>query len=56
MTKLVPIFSDRTPFVAALGERASYRFFEFLTGQIRITRITGLRGHVDCTPKLRHAN
>jgi integrase/recombinase XerD len=29
-------FTDRAPaLVAAAGERASYRFFEFFTGQIR---------------------
>jgi site-specific recombinase XerD len=36
VNQLVPLFADRTPaLVAALGERASYRFFEFFTAQIR---------------------
>ena len=36
MTQLVPIITDRTPaLIAAVGERASYRFFEFFTAQIR---------------------
>jgi hypothetical protein len=35
MTQLV-VFTDRTPaLVAAAGERASYRFSEFFTAQIR---------------------
>jgi len=35
MNQLVPI-TDRTPtLVAAAGERASYRFFEFFTANIR---------------------
>jgi hypothetical protein len=35
MNQLVAI-TDRAPaFVAASGERASYRFFEFITAQIR---------------------
>jgi integrase/recombinase XerD len=35
MNQLVP-FTDRAPaFVAAAGARASYRFFEFFTAQIR---------------------
>jgi hypothetical protein len=35
MNQLVPI-TDRAPaLVAAAGERASYRFFEFFTAQIR---------------------
>jgi hypothetical protein len=33
---LVPVIADRAPaLVAALGERASYRFFEFFTANIR---------------------
>jgi hypothetical protein len=36
MSQLVPIIADRAPaLVAAVGERASYRFFEFFTAQIR---------------------
>ncbi|PZR93275.1 MAG: integrase [Hyphomicrobiales bacterium] len=36
MNQIVPILADRTPaLVAAAGERASYRFFEFFTAQIR---------------------
>lgn len=36
MTQLVPILAERAPaLVAAAGERASYRFFEFFTAQIR---------------------
>jgi hypothetical protein len=30
------VFTDRTPaLIAAVGERASYRFFEFFTANIR---------------------
>lgn len=37
MNQLVP-FTDRTPaLAAAAGERASYRFLEFFTTQIRNT-------------------
>jgi hypothetical protein len=36
MKQLVPIIGDRTPaLAAAAGKRASYRFFEFFTAQIR---------------------
>ncbi len=36
MSQLVPVIADRAPaLVAASGERASYRFFEFFTAQIR---------------------
>ena len=36
MSQLIPIVADRAPaLVAASGERASYRFFEFFTAQIR---------------------
>jgi|ERR1700730_13616909 site-specific recombinase XerD len=36
MNQLVPIIGDRTHVLAAAaGERASYRFFEFFTAQIR---------------------
>jgi len=36
MNQLIPVIGDRTPaVVAASGERASYRFFEFFTAQIR---------------------
>ena len=36
MSQLVPIIADRAPaLVAASGERASYRFFEFFTANIR---------------------
>ena len=36
MQALVPIIADRAPaLVAAVGERASYRFFEFFTANIR---------------------
>src|SRR5208283_4907283 len=36
MNRLVPVVGDRAPvIVAASGERASYRFFEFFTAQIR---------------------
>jgi site-specific recombinase XerD len=36
MNQLIPIIGDCTPaLVAAAGERASYRFFEFFTAQIR---------------------
>ncbi len=36
MTQFVPIIANRAPtLVAALGERASYRFFEFFTAQSR---------------------
>jgi site-specific recombinase XerD len=36
MSQLVPILADCAPAViAAAGERASYRFFEFFTAQIR---------------------
>ena len=36
MNELVPIVTDRAPaLVAAVGERASYRFLEFFTAQIR---------------------
>jgi hypothetical protein len=34
MNQLVP-FTDRAPALVAAGERASYRFFEFFTAQIR---------------------
>ena len=35
MNQLVPIFTDRAPgLIAASGERASYRFFEFFTANI----------------------
>ena len=34
MNELVPIITDRAPaLIAAVGERASYRFFEFFTAQ-----------------------
>ena len=36
MNQLVPIIADRAPaLIAAVGERASYRFFEFFTANIR---------------------
>ncbi len=36
MNQLIPLSADRTPaLVAASGKRASYRFFEFFTAQIR---------------------
>ena len=36
MMQLVPIIADRAPaLIAAGGERASYRFFEFFTANIR---------------------
>jgi site-specific recombinase XerD len=36
MNELIHVNPDRTPtLVAAVGERASYRFFEFFTAQIR---------------------
>ena len=36
MNQLVPILADRAPaVVAAAGERASYRFLEFFTANIR---------------------
>jgi site-specific recombinase XerD len=36
MNELAPLLADRAPaVVAAMGERASYRFFEFFTAQIR---------------------
>ena len=36
MTQLLPIIIDRAPaLIAASGERASYRFFEFFTANIR---------------------
>ena len=36
MNQLVAFTADRAPaLVAASGERASYRFFEFFTAQIR---------------------
>ena len=36
MNQLVPIIGDRPPaLVAAAGARASYRFFEFFTANIR---------------------
>jgi len=36
MNQLVTIITDRAPaLVAAGGERASYRFFEFFTANIR---------------------
>jgi hypothetical protein len=36
MNQLVPIIADRAPaLIATLGERASYRFFEFFTANIR---------------------
>jgi hypothetical protein len=36
MNTVVAIIADRAPaVVAASGERASYRFFEFVTAQIR---------------------
>ena len=36
MTALVPVTADRAPaLIAASGERASYRFFEFFTANIR---------------------
>jgi site-specific recombinase XerD len=36
MNQLVPVIVDRTPaLIAAVGERASYRFFEFFTANIR---------------------
>jgi hypothetical protein len=35
MNQLVPILADRAPaLIAAVGERASYRFFEFFTANI----------------------
>jgi len=49
MNQLVA-FADRAPaLVAAAGERASYRFFEFFTAQIRNpnTRRTYARGAND---------
>ena len=36
MHQLVPILADRAPArIAAAGALASYRFFEFLTAQVR---------------------
>jgi hypothetical protein len=36
MNQLVPIIADRAPaIIAAAGESASYRFFEFFTAWIR---------------------
>jgi hypothetical protein len=36
MIALVPILADRAPpIIAAFGQSASYRFFEFFTAQIR---------------------
>jgi len=36
MSQLVPITADRAPcLIDAEGERASYRFFEFFTANIR---------------------
>jgi hypothetical protein len=36
MNQLIPILADRAPaLVAALGERASYRFFEFFSARIK---------------------
>jgi hypothetical protein len=35
MKALVPIIADRAPaLIVAVGERASYRFFEFFTANI----------------------
>jgi len=35
MNQLVPLVVDRAPaLIATLGERASYRFFEFFTANI----------------------
>ena len=35
MSQLVPVLADPPALVAAVGERASYRFFEFFTANIR---------------------
>jgi hypothetical protein len=44
MTQFVT-FTDRTPTFAAVGgERASYRFFEFFTAQIRNAHTARLNG------------
>ena len=41
MNELVPIIADRAPaLIAAVGERASYRFFEFFTANIRKPRLS----------------
>jgi hypothetical protein len=43
MNQLVPFTDHVPPLAAAAGERASYRFFEFFTAQIRNQHDAALR-------------